>query len=193
MVITSTTCIDYARNDKDAIIIVEGIVAVACGNTVIINVAVASIDNTAIIIVDGIAISINVVCNNNTNAGMVNNDRTTFHVTCVDVSSTDNTTTNANNTFISSLVDVTCIDVTHNNKTAICIFNVSSLVAVTCIDVSSINNTTTRDDDTDVISLVDVTRIGVAGNNKAAISIVHVTCVAFNTVPIAEVASYTPL
>ena len=77
--ITSTICIDYARNDKDAIIIVEGIVAVACGNTVIINVAVASIDNTAIIIVDGIAISINVVCNNNTNAGMVNNDRTTYH------------------------------------------------------------------------------------------------------------------
>ena len=77
---TSTTCIDYARNINAAIIIVDGIVAVACDNTAIINIAVASIDNTAvIIIVDGVTISVNVACNKNTNAGMVNNDRTTSH------------------------------------------------------------------------------------------------------------------
>ena len=101
--------------------------------------------------------------------------------TCIDVSSTDDTTTRDDNTFIRSLVDVTCVDVAHNNinihRTGNTITRddntcnnnaaVSSFVDVTCIDVSSTDNATTRDDNTFISSLVDVT-VG---------SFVDVTCI----------------
>ena len=67
------------------------------------------------------------------------------------------------NTFISSLVDVTFVDVAHNKKTAIGIVNVN------CIAF-------------DPVPIVGV----------AAIGIDNVACIAFDPVPIVGVASYTP-
>ena len=86
---TSTPCIDYARNNNTAIIIVD----VTCIDVAHNNINIHRTDNTTT--------PDDNTCNNNAAVSIV------VDVTCIDVSSTENTTTRDDNTFISSLIDVT--------------------------------------------------------------------------------------
>ena len=98
--------------------------------------------------------------------------------------------TRNNNTAVSSLVDVTCIDgpivevaLYRTDNTTTRGDNIrNNTNAISSLDVSWTDNTSPRDDNT----CLDVAR-----NNNTAFGIVNVTCIAFDAVPIIEAASYS--
>ena len=200
----STPCINFARDDNTTIVIVDGIVAAACDNTAIINIKVASTNITAIIIVDGITISINVACNNNITIA-----------NCIDVARNSNTAiiivdgivAVAHNSDAIININVVCnnntdttisIDVAHNSNTDIIIVDSTAVVA-SDDDVSI--NVACNDNNADATISIDIscngntaiviTRVNDAGNddstvdardNSTVISFIVDTRIAFDVV-----------